>query len=146
MNERKIFERYLADRKLRMTNQRRQILETFLKTRHHVSPEELYRLVKKKDSSIGQATVYRTLKLLNEAGLASQVELGDGVVRYEHKYGQEHHDHLICTNCKKEVEVFDPDIEELQEKLAQRHGFVLTHHKMYLYGLCRECQSQKNKT
>ncbi len=111
-----------------------------------MSPEELYRLVKKRDASIGQATVYRTLKLLSEAGLASQVELGDGVVRYEHKYGQQHHDHLICTNCRREVEVFDPDIEELQELLAERHGFVLTHHKMYLYGLCPECRQHQEAT
>jgi Fur family ferric uptake transcriptional regulator len=147
MNERKVFQEFLAENNLRMTYQREVILDVFLKTKTHVSPEDLYNLVKKRDASIGQATVYRTLKLLSEAGLASEVEFGDGVMRYEHKYGQGHHDHLVCEVCGKKVEVFDPLIEELQEKLAKRHGFVLTNHKMYLYGICNKCKKihQKSK-
>ncbi len=146
MSEQKVFQEFLAEKNLRMTYQRKTILDVFLKTKTHVSPEDLYNLVKKKDSSIGQATVYRTLKLLSEAGLASEVDFGDGVMRYEHKYGQSHHDHLVCEVCGKKVEVFDPLIEELQEKLAKKHGFVLTNHKMYLYGICNKCKRSQKKT
>jgi Fur family ferric uptake transcriptional regulator len=146
MSEQKVFQEFLAEKNLRMTYQRKTILDVFLKTKTHVSPEDLYNLVKKRDSSIGQATVYRTLKLLSEAGLASEVDFGDGVMRYEHKYGQRHHDHLVCEVCGKKVEVFDPLIEELQEKLAKKHGFILTNHKMYLYGICNKCKRLQKKT
>ena len=88
-------------------------------------------------------TVYRTLKLLADAGLAKAVEFGDGAVRYELLYGQVHHDHLICEQCGINVEVVDPAIEKLQEQVAARHGFALTGHKLYLYGLCPECLKKR---
>ena len=100
-------------------------------------------MVKKADSSVGQATVYRTLKHFLDAGLARSVHFGDGVNRYEPSYGQEHHDHLICENCGKSVEVVDPEIERLQEVVARDQGFILTRHKMYLYGICEDCRKGK---
>ncbi|HEB74836.1 MAG TPA: transcriptional repressor [Nitrospirae bacterium] len=143
MKEKDIFIRFLSDRGLRMTNQRGLILDAFLGTERHVSPEELYGLVRRKDGTIGQATVYRTLKLLTEAGLAREVDFGDGVLRYEHSYGHEHHDHMICERCHRHIEVVDERIEELQERLAKKYGFVLTGHRMYLYGICSECRRRK---
>jgi Fur family ferric uptake transcriptional regulator len=140
------FEDYLRENQLKMTPQRRLILEVFLDMdedrQEHLTAEELYDLVRQRDDSVGQATVYRTVKLLADSGLAKAVNFGDGVVRYELKYGHEHHDHLICTNCRKTVEVHDPEIEALQEALARKHGFTLTGHKLYLYGVCRECRSR----
>lgn len=133
------FDHFLSRKNLRMTPQRGLIMDVFLKREDHLTSEELYDIVKKKDKSIGQATVYRTLKLLSEAGIAREVDFGDGVVRYEHSYGHKHHDHLICERCGKSIEVVDQHIEDLQERLAQKHGFVLTGHKMYLFGLCGEC-------
>ncbi|NOZ26301.1 MAG: transcriptional repressor [Nitrospirae bacterium] len=141
--EKDIFVRFLADRGMRMTNQRGLILDAFLRTEKHLSPEELYGLIRRKDRSIGQATVYRTLKLLSEAGLAREVDFGDGVLRYEHSYGHEHHDHIICERCHRNMEVVDERIEELQERLAKKYGFRLTGHKMYLYGICRECRKKQ---
>ncbi len=140
------FTKYLAAENLKMTNQRRLILETFLdKKAGHVSPEELYEAARAKDSSLGQATVYRTLKLLVEAGLASALDFGDGVARYEPILGDEHHDHLICEACGKNLEILDPEIERLQEELAARHGYELSHHRMYLFGLCPACRKKAGK-
>ena len=138
-----LFNDFITKKNLRMTPQRALILDICLKKQGHISAEELYDLVKKRDPSIGQATVYRMLKLLSESGIARAVEFGDGVARYESHIGREHHDHLICTECNKEVEVVDEDIEKLQERLARKHGFKLTGHKMYLYGICRQCQRKK---
>ena len=128
-----------------MTPQRDLILEVFLRCRSHITSEELYDRAKKRNRSIGQATVYRTLKLLSEAGIARVVDFGDGVVRYEHGYGSEHHDHLICERCGRHIEVLDERIEALQNRLAEKHGFKLTGHTMYLYGICRTCR-EKEKT
>ncbi len=130
---------YLAKEKLKFTSQRALIFDVFWNVEEHVSPEELYGMVKEKDSSIGQATVYRTLKLLSESKIAREVDFGDGVTRYEPYFGQSHHDHLICKECGKSVEVLDERIEKLQEELASRHGYTLNGHSMYLYGKCGEC-------
>ncbi|OEU68952.1 MAG: transcriptional repressor [Desulfovibrio sp. S3730MH75] len=137
-----IFSEYLSKQKLKMTPQRRTILNAFLNEEGHISSEELYNLIRKEDSSIGQATVYRTLKLLAESGIAKAVDFNDGVLRYEHKYGHDHHDHLVCEQCGTTIEAVDPEIEHLQEELAKKHGFVLTHHEMYLFGVCKECQDK----
>lgn len=136
------FFNYLAREKLKFTSQRALIFDVFWSIDTHISPEELYGLVKEKDPSIGQATVYRTLKLLSDSGIAREVDFGDGVTRYEPYFGQSHHDHLICKICGKSVEVFDERIEKLQEKLARKNGFTLTGHNMYLYGICSECSTK----
>lgn len=141
MNDaRQHFTSYLAGRKLKITPQRLCVLETIMKTPGHVTPEEIYAETKRADPGIGLATVYRTLKLLVDAGLADEVRFGDGVSRYEMDNGSEHHDHIICTVCEKHLEVMDPVIEELQERLAEANGFTLIGHKMFLYGVCSECR------
>ncbi|MFO7569326.1 MAG: transcriptional repressor [Smithellaceae bacterium] len=137
--EKKIFHNYLARRNLRGTSQRELILEAFLSIERHVSSEELYDFVRENDPAIGQATVYRVMKLLIDAGLARGLDFGDGVMRYEHAHNHPHHDHLLCRKCGKTLEVIEPVIEELQSRVAQNHGFELTDHKMYLYGLCPDC-------
>jgi Fur family ferric uptake transcriptional regulator len=138
-----VFADYLARRKLKMTPQRKIILDVFLCESGHLGPQELYDKVKRLDKTIGQATVYRTLKLFSESGLAKEVNFGDGVTRYELKYGSEHHDHLVCERCGATVEVVDPKIEHCQEELAAAHGYTLSSHKMYLYGICPECRKGK---
>lgn len=139
----RVFSDFLVRRRLKMTPQRRIILDVFLADEGHLASEDLYEKVKTVDNSIGQATVYRTLKLLSESGLAKEVHFGDGLTRYEHQYGHDHHDHLICEACGKNVEVVNDDIERLQEELARQNGFVLTGHKMYLYGLCPACRAAR---
>ncbi|MCP2520587.1 transcriptional repressor [SCandidatus Aminicenantes bacterium Aminicenantia_JdfR_composite] len=141
-DERQIFENYIRSKNLKQSKQRMQILEIFLKTEKHLTAEELYRLVKRRFPSIGYATIYRTLKLLCDCGICSELRLDDGTIRYEHLYGHEHHDHLICIKCGKFVEVVDPEIEKLQEKLAKKEGFILKRHRLQMYGICKECRNK----
>lgn len=138
-SERELFEAHIRAAGLRRTNQRDLILDIFLRTEDHLTMEDLYWLVQKEDPSVGQTTVYRTLKLLAEAGLAREVRFGDGKTYYEHHYNHEHHDHLICTECGKVIEFFSPEIEELQEKTAAEFGFRLTNHSLRMWGLCEVC-------
>ena len=137
-----IFSDYLSKKNLRNTSQRELILNTFLMQEDHISAEQLYDIVKKSDPSIGQATVYRMVKLLAEAGLAREIDFGDCVKRYEHSYNHPHHDHLICRSCGKTVEVVDSVIEELQKRVAEKFEFELTDHAMYLYGFCKNCRKK----
>lgn len=139
------FEHFLEEKGLRMTPQRSLIVDVFLRTERHMNSDDLYNLVKKKDRSIGQATVYRTLKLLLESGIAREVDFGEGMTRYEHEYGHEHHDHLICERCRTSIEVVDPRIEEFQEKLARDHGFAMTRHKLDMFGICAKCRAKEKK-
>ncbi len=134
------FCKYLYANGLRTTPQRRKIMEIFLQGKGHLTTEELYDRVREEDSSVGQATVYRTLKLMRDAGLAHEVHFEDGLTRYEVP-GEHHHDHLICTRCGKNIEFEDSEIELLQEKLAKHNGFILTSHRMVLFGLCSDCRA-----
>ncbi|GAB4536044.1 MAG: transcriptional repressor [Thermodesulfovibrionia bacterium] len=140
IEEQRIFDEFVRSKGLKQTEQRKEILRIFLKTEKHLTAEELYRLVKKKIPSIGFSTIYRTLKLLCECELCRELKLEDGTVRYEHLYGHEHHDHIICIRCGKFIEVVDPEIERLQERLAEREGFILKGHKLLMYGICKECK------
>lgn len=134
---------YIQGAGLRKTNQRDLILETFLRTEEHLTSEDLHRLVHRKDPTVGLTTIYRTVKLLTEAGLAREVRFGDGKTYYEHHYNHEHHDHMICTDCGKVIEFFSPDIEELQDQMAVSFGFKPTHHSLRLWGVCSDCQQKE---
>lgn len=140
--EREIFLEHIQKAGLRRTSQRDLILEMFLKTEDHLSSEDLYWLVQKQDPSVGHTTVYRTLKLLAEAGLAREVRFGDGKTYYEHHYNHDHHDHLICTECGKIIEFFSAEIEDLQDKMAEKYGFRLTNHSLRMWGVCEDCQKR----
>ncbi len=138
-----VFEDYITHNGLKVTPQRRKIIELLLQSGgHHLSAEEFHARLKAAGIAVGQATVYRTLKLLCASGLAREVRFGDGVSRYELEYGTEHHDHFICEVCSKQIEFVDKDIERLQEMLALRHGFTLTSHRMNLYGICESCRKR----
>ncbi|MBP7088066.1 MAG: transcriptional repressor [Candidatus Omnitrophica bacterium] len=139
MKEKDIFIKFLKGKNLKLTRQREQILQAFLKTEKHVSTEELYKIISKKYPSIGQATVFRTLKLLHEVGIAREVSLGDKTIRFEHNYGHRHHGHLICTDCGRLVEAIDDNIEQFQEKLCKKFGFIAKDYKFEILGLCKHC-------
>jgi Fur family ferric uptake transcriptional regulator len=141
MQKRAILTDYLSKHGLKMTGQRETVLNEFLRGEGHSTAEELTAAVKKKDKTIGQATVYRFLKILVGSGIAQEVRFGDGVVRYEHTTGHVHHDHLICERCGKTVEILDESIEKLQEKLAEEHKFVVTRHVMNIFGICKKCRA-----
>jgi Fur family transcriptional regulator, ferric uptake regulator len=143
--EKEILLEYVQKSGLRRTAQRDLILEVFLRTEDHLSSEDLYRHVRKEDASVGQTTVYRSLKLFTEAGLAREVRLGDGVTYYEHHYKHGHHDHLICTECGKVIEFFSAELEALQDEMAEKFKFKPTHHSLRILGLCEECGKEENK-
>ena len=132
---------HLKSKGLKVTRQRELILESFLKTGKHIGVEELLLQVRRRSPTIGNATVYRTMKLFVEAGIAEERRFSTGATLYEAHDGDEHHhDHLICTSCQRIFEFENEEIEKLQDEVAESHGFKLTHHKMELYGLCRDCQ------
>jgi len=141
--ERAIFLDHIQAAGLRKTGQRDLILEIFLSTEEHLTSEDLHSLVHKKDPTVGLTTVYRTLKLLTEAGLAREVRFGDNKTYYEHHYNHEHHDHMICTECGMVIEFFSPDIEDLQDQMASNFGFKPTHHSLRMWGVCSDCQEKK---
>ncbi len=136
-------DRYMALKGLRSTGQRRLVTEVFFKTGGHQSIEDLLSKVRHKDPKVGYATVYRTLKLLVESGIAAEHHFGDGFTRYEITDHETHHDHLICTRCGTIVEFEEPSIELLQDEVAKRHGFNITSHKHELYGQCSDCNRTK---
>ncbi|MDP3788975.1 MAG: Fur family transcriptional regulator [Candidatus Omnitrophota bacterium] len=135
-----ILESFIREKGLRYTPQREEILKAFLSQEKHLSSDELYKILRKKSTKIGYTTVYRTMKLLAEAGLCDEVDLGDGIARYEHKYGHKHHDHLICIKCGKASEAMKPAIEKMQDRLAEEHGFTPIKHKLEIFGICRNCK------
>jgi len=135
-----ILHRHLKRVGLKHTEQRDAILKTFLETRDHLSTEELHRLVKKKDPKIGFTTVYRTLKLFTECGLASEVAFHDGISRYEHQYNRRSHHHMVCTECGSSVEFFSPDLSRLEEEIGRKHHYTPTRHTFQIYGVCEDCR------
>jgi Fur family ferric uptake transcriptional regulator len=122
---------------LRMTGQRRVIAEVLSGSRDHPDVEELYERATAQDPKISIATVYRTVKLFEEAGIIERIEFGDGRARYEDA-DRDHHDHLIDLNSGRVIEFVDPEIEELQERIAKRLGYDLRGHKLELYGVPRK--------
>jgi len=126
---------YLADKHLNTTTQREAIVDQFLRATDHISIDELLARVRKRHHKVGYATVYRTLKLLVDSGLAIERQFGDGQARYE--VVGDHHDHLICVKCGLILEFEDDEIERLQDKIASRMGgFTVLRHRHELYGLC----------
>jgi Fur family ferric uptake transcriptional regulator len=126
---------------LKSSRQRELIADIFFAARGHLSVDELLERVRQDDPRVGQATVYRTMKLLTKCGLAESRQFGDGHTRYEAlSTHQDHHDHLICTSCGKIVEFVNTQIEALQTRVAKSHGFAVHTHKLELYGLCGDCQ------
>ena len=138
--EQEVFLQHIQKKGLKRTAQRDLILDTFLHTEEHLSSEDLYRLVKQHDPTIGQTTVYRTLKLLTEAGLAREVRFGDGIAHYEHNYKHQHHDHMICSECGRIIEFFSAELEALQDAMAAKHNFEITQHLLRIIGVCAECR------
>ena len=136
------FKDFLLTQGLKSTNQRELILEEFLRAGAHLSTEDLYLRLRKKNPRIGYATVHRTLKLFAQCGIAEQRHFGDGQARYEASDHDEHHDHLICISCGKIVEFEDSRIEELQIEVAGEHGFSIERHRLELYGYCLNCSIQ----
>lgn len=139
------FRRYLTRQGLKFTRQRRAIAEVFYASGKHLSLQELLEMAREQESSIGYATVYRTMKLLADGGLAVEHQFADGQARYEPAEEGHHHDHIICVECGRIVEFEDDEIERRQDDIAERNGFRVAAHKLEIYAQClREpCEFRK---
>jgi Fur family ferric uptake transcriptional regulator len=136
-----IFAKHLAKNGLRLTGQRRRILDCFLQADRHLSQDDIYRALRK--HGLGRATVFRTLKMLEECRLVNHVIGSDGTPRFEVNLERPHHDHLICIECGRIQEVRWPKLEEIQEKTCRRIGFTPKWHRHEIFGRCRECSARQ---
>jgi len=129
---------HLAKHQLKLTRQRELILSAFLR-QEHITAEAMYHQLAKSDPHLGLATIYRTLNLFCDAGLAQARHFGSQT-QYDNVSHKGHHDHLICTGCGKIVEFENCEIERLQEEVAAKNGFTIQTHRLELYGLCSRCR------
>ena len=133
----------LYERGYKMTPQRKEILQIFVDHPEHLSAEDVYGLLREKESEIGLATVYRALDLLSNLGILVQIDFGDGCARYELNTADpnvHHHHHLICVKCKKVIE-FDEDLlDELEEVISRKSGDKILNHEVKFFGYCKDCQ------
>jgi len=130
---------------LKSSCKRSLVVEYFIEKDRHYTVEELYDEVKRVNPKVSLSTVYRTLKLLSNCGLASECNFGDGVIRFEPVHKTQHHDHLICVKCGKIIEFKNDRIEKIQKDVAKRYTFSISSHRMVLYGLCDGCQKRRRR-
>ena len=138
-----LFEEFHREKGMRVTHQRQKILDFLLKAHHHVSMDEIYKALKSK--GIGKVTVFRALKMLEEARLVDRVNSPDGKPLYEVNFERPHHDHLICISCGTIQEIQWPQVEKIQEKTCKELGFQPTFHRHEIYGLCKWCSGKSKK-
>jgi Fur family transcriptional regulator, ferric uptake regulator len=143
--DRSVLSHFLKSRGLRQSSQRDRVVEIFLSQSGHTSAEALLYQVRKKDPRVGLTTIYRTLKLLTECGLAVERKFNRQMSTFEPARLGQHHDHLICLGCGKIMEFENKNIETLQEDVAREHGFFITHHVLELYGYCLTCSKKQGK-
>ena len=138
----KEFKKYIKEKNLKFTQQRETILDEILNTKGHFQVEDIVHNIKNKNINVSRATVYRTLNILKDMGLVTEVIKFDNKTIYEISL-KEHHDHLICTNCGKIIEFHEEEIEKLQDKICKNYQFTPSFHRLEIFGLCKEC-SKKN--
>jgi Fur family transcriptional regulator, ferric uptake regulator len=133
---------FVAARRLNSSRTREAIVDVFLGTSAHLDLQSLFEIARRQHAGVSFATVYRTMKLLEEAGIAHARRFGDakGTV-FEVAVGRSHHDHLICERCGRIVEFVNPEVERLQDEIAAAHGFTMNRHRHELYGVCASCRT-----
>jgi Fur family ferric uptake transcriptional regulator len=130
---------------LKVTLPRLKVLDVFRSSKtRHLSADDVFRNLMQHDNDIGMATIYRVLGQLEQAGLVQRSAFGEDRAVYELNEGS-HHDHLVCINCGRVDEFTDNTIEARQQAVANQHGYVLTDHRLALYGLCPKCGTAKAK-
>ncbi len=135
-----LFGEFLARRGMRYTKERRLILKAVMSRHDHFEPEDILVSLHAKGERVSTASVYRTLPLLIESGIVAKNPCDRMGARLEHVLGHDHHDHLVCVSCGKIVEFHNPEIEDLQEKVADDHGFKVEGHRLVISGYCSECR------
>jgi Fur family ferric uptake transcriptional regulator len=139
--EQKVLAAYLLRHRLKRSAQREAILDAFVKAGHHVSVEDLLKIVRRRHPDVGRTTIYRSLKLFKDAGLASELAFG-GEARFEPVWNRDHHDHFVCVSCGAIFEFRSPEIERLQEEIASGIGFSIDGHRHHIFGRCRRCAAK----
>jgi Fur family transcriptional regulator, ferric uptake regulator len=141
--ESELLHSYLRQNGLKKTYQKDLILETFLNAEGHLSVDDIYALVKKRDKRVGVVTVFRTLKSLTACGIAREVNLGDGVTRFEHSYQHPSHHHIVCVECHNTIEYACPALDRIQDEIIQKYRFQPLHHRFQTYGFCEDCREHR---
>jgi Fur family ferric uptake transcriptional regulator len=135
------FTEYLRGQRLRMTRERRAILDEMLEVRGHFDADQLLMLFRRKGRPVSRATLYRTLARLVDAGLVHKIEMATGQARYEPMVGRHHHDHMVCIECNRIIEFENRDIERLQEEICRRKKFTMSGHTHQIRGTCESCSA-----
>ncbi|HBY19043.1 MAG: Ferric uptake regulation protein [Marinimicrobia bacterium 46_47] len=135
----------LQKEEMKITRQRKRIIEVMYEHRDHIDAEALYLILKQQNAGVSRATIYRTLEMLVEKRLIRKMDFGEGRCVYEFKLGQPHHDHMKCLRCGKVIEFNDHIIELRQNTICQNYKFYPTSHVMQIYGLCCECREKEKK-
>jgi len=137
-----LFRAALQEHHLPVTHQREAVARVLFESGRHLSADDVSDGLRDRKEHIGKATIYRTLNLLVEVGLAAEHDFDEGFKRYETRVGPAHHDHLICTSCGEVVEFHRPELDPLQEDVARSRGFHVLTRQLKLYGLCARCDSE----
>ena len=135
-----ILTRYLKDKKLRITQERRLLLEEIMKLNRHFDADELYDLFRRRGLKASRATVYNTLDLLVESGLISKYTFGENRARYERAFGRQPHDHLICLECGNITEFVNDELGRIEHEVSSEHGFASQSATFQIFGVCKECR------
>jgi Fur family ferric uptake transcriptional regulator len=134
-----LFREFLRDRGLKYTGERRMILQAVMRTDEHFEAEQLLLTMRQQSRRVGKATVYRTLKLLVECGIVKEVHFSNKQVHYEHTYGQDPHDHMVCRRCGRIIEFDAREVVRLRTVIAAEHRFHALSHRLQVLGLCEAC-------
>lgn len=135
-----IFEEYLRERGLKLTQARRELLNLIFSNHKHFTADELFDDCRKHSIRVSKATLYRTLTILLDCKLLVDHDFGEGSRYYEHIYGHRHHDHFFCTVCKNIIEFRSEKIEALQDEAAAELGFYPVRHTLAIFGVCEGCK------
>lgn len=137
-----LFRAALQERHLPVTHQREAVARMLFVSGGHLSADDIAARLRGGDIHVGKATIYRTLSLLVDVGLAAEHDFDEGFKRYETRIGPAHNDHLVCTSCGEVVEFHRDELDSLQELVARSHGFHVLTRQLKLYGLCSRCDSE----
>jgi len=138
----RLFSRYLREQGLPITQQREAVAQIVFSSSGHLSVENIAQQLRQEDERIGKATIYRTLDLLVKSKLVEEHNFGEGFKRYEHRLSRQPvHEHLICVECGTVIEFRSDEVQRIEERMLQDHGFTPARHRLEIYGLCQECRN-----
>ena len=135
-----LFRAHLHQQRLPLTHQREAIAMALFESNRHLSVDDLAVLLRERGEHVGKATIYRTLSLMVSAGLARELDFGEGFKRYEHQAGEARHDHLICSECGVVERFSNPVLDGVLSEMASESGFIVQSRRLKLYGVCASCR------